>query len=171
MKKKNGFTLIETLVVLSIIGFIFTMGLNFFSSMIKGNTKTNILGEIKQNGSYAMDVMSFYIRNATNIVSCSSETPSTITLRQWDGTNVIFSLLSKDDTNQINARIASNSSALTSGDKDEGVNVTDLIFTCSNTTIPTVTINFTIAQSGWLPNKAEYNTSVPFTTVVALRSY
>ncbi len=165
---KKGFTLIETLVVLSVIGLISAMGINFLSTITKGSTKTNITTEIKQNGNYVLDVMSYYIRNSTNIISCSG---SSISLRQWDGTIVNFTLLDRDDTNKINARIASNAGELTNGDKDSGINVTNLLFVCTSTTQPTVKISFTMTQSYWLPDRPEFKTSVPFETTLALRSY
>lgn len=166
--KSKGYTLIEILVVMSIVVIISVFSLNFLSSILKGSNKTSLTSEIKQNGNYVLDVISFYIRNAVSI-DCS--TPNTITLHEWDNSTVIFSLLARDDTNKINARIASNSAALTNANQTNGVSVTNLTFSCTSSQPPVVTVNFTISQSHWAPDNPESKSTIPFSTSVSLRTY
>ena len=154
------------LVVLSIVSLISVFGLNFFVTTLKGSAKSTVTAEIKQNGNYALDVMSYYIRNASAITACSS---SSISVRQWDNSEVTFTLVNTDPN--INSYIASNSSILTNTNQDNGVSVTDLTFVCSENTPPEVKINFTISQTAWAPNRKENQASVDFQTTVALRTY
>lgn len=165
---KKGYSLIEILVVMSIVAVISIFGLNFLSTILKGTSKSTITSELKQNGNYVMDVMSYYIRNAVTIEQCLS---NSITLRQWDNTSVVFSLLAKDDVNKINARIASNSAALTNSDAQSGIAVSSLSFTCSSTAPPVVTLSFTLSQSAWASNTTENTASLNFSTTVSLRTY
>jgi prepilin-type N-terminal cleavage/methylation domain-containing protein len=166
--KRNGFTLIEILVVMSIVALISVFGLSFLSTILKGSSKTNIISELKQNGNYVLDVMSYYIRNSVSIDSCAG---SSITLRQWDNTTVTFTKINQDDVNKINSKIASNSSSLTNSDSVSGVSVASLNFTCDSSKPPVVNIDFSLTQSAWAQNSAEFTGSVPFSTTVSLRTY
>lgn len=169
-KKTSGYTLIETLVVLGIIALVSAFGLNFLTTILRGNSKTTVTTEIKQNGNYALDIITYFARNALSIESCSS---SSISLRQWDNSTVTFSLLPQvnDLNNKVNARIASNSSVLTNADANNGVSVSSLSFTCSNSTPPVVSINFQVTQSAFLPDRPELKGKVNFQTSVSLRTY
>src|SRR3989344_6834334 len=90
---KKGFTLLETLVALSIVAIIASFSINFLATVIKDGAKATIISEIKQNGNYALDVMSFYIRNASSVEDCSGGDSLTIK----NGTDsIIFDLLPQD---------------------------------------------------------------------------
>ncbi len=169
-RKSPGYTLIETLIVFGIIGLVSVFGLNILTTILRGNSKTAVTTEIKQNGNYALDIMSYFVRNALSVESCTS---SSLSLRQWDNSIVTFSLLPKVDaiSGRLNARIASNSSVLTNADANNGVSISGLSFTCTNTTPPVVSISFQIAQSAFLPDRPELKGSVNFQTNVSLRTY
>lgn len=166
--KNNGFTLLETLVVVSIVSIIAVFGVGVLSTVLNGGTKTAIISEIKQNGNYVMENMSRYIRNSLSVSSCSG---NTLSLVQPDNSVIIFSVLAQDGAN-FNNRIASNSSSLTNGDRKNGVNVTNLTFTC-DTTInpPVVTIDFTLAQGLGVSSGQQNQASETFHTTVSLRTY
>lgn len=167
MKNRHGFTLLETLVVISIISIIAIFGVGVLSTVLNGGKKTAIVSEIKQNGNYVMENMSRYIRNAIAISSCS---PNTLSLAQPDNSVVTFSLLSADANN--NNRIASNSASLTNGDRKNGVNVTSLTFTCDTATSPAVvTIDFVLSQGLSVGLGQENQASETFHTAVSLRTY
>ena len=165
-KTLRAFTLLETLVALSIVAIIAAFGINFLATVIKDGSKATVISEIKQNGNYAMDVMTYYIRNATSIQSCTS---SSLTLK--NGTDdIVFTRLPNDGLN-LNSRIASNSTILTSADKETGVDVASLTFTCDlNRVPPLVKIQMQIKQSYWI-TRPESSATVDFNTNAALRSY
>ncbi len=163
----EGFTLLETLVVISIISVIAVFGVGVLSTVLNGSSKTAIISEIKQNGNYVMENMSRYIRNATSITTCSG---NTLSLAQPDYSVVTFSLLASDASN--NNRIASNSATLTNGDKKNGGNVTNLSVTCDQTlSPPTVTIDFTLTQGLGVSSGVQNQATETFHTSVSLRTY
>lgn len=69
MKKQYGFSLIEILVVVSIIGVITTVTTGIFVQIIKSSNKANVVTEIKQNGDSVMNQIERTIRNAEDITS------------------------------------------------------------------------------------------------------
>ncbi len=70
MKKEKGFTLIEILMVVFLLGIIVVIGSNLFFSILKGASKAEITKEVKQNGDYALAVMERHLRNASSVESC-----------------------------------------------------------------------------------------------------
>lgn len=67
-KSKNGFTIIELLVVVSImviLGVIFT---NILIDALRGRNKVKAINQVKQNGQVVLDQLSNEIRNADGVV-------------------------------------------------------------------------------------------------------
>lgn len=162
-KTEKGFTLIEVLMIVFILGIVVVMGGSLFFSILKGASKSEIVKEAKQNGDYALEVMERTIRNAKEITDCT--TPSSITLKNSDGTATTFSCLAEDGVNKIN----SGTGRLT------GKNVTlenpcSLSFNCQATTPPIVAISFILSQAGSSP-RPEEKAKVTFQTTVSLRNY
>ncbi len=62
-----GFTLVETLVTLVLIGTIGLIASISLFNLLSGSAKTEIVKEIKQNGDYALSTMEQNIRNATDV--------------------------------------------------------------------------------------------------------
>lgn len=161
--KKNGFTLIEVLVVIGIFGILAVIGTGMFFSILKGSTKTRVLAEVKQNGNYAISVMGRMIRNAKEIESCPG---SSIRIVNPDEETTQFDL--------SGPRIAS-ISALGTGyltsDKVEIDTTETNQFDCilSSGSPPVVTIRFTLSQA--VGTRAEETAEVDFKTTVSLRTY
>ncbi len=75
MKKvTQGFTLIEMLVVISILSVVGVLILNIFTRTLRGGNKTQIIGTIKQNGQSILENMDKTIRSSDNVV-CPTITP------------------------------------------------------------------------------------------------
>lgn len=165
--KKNGFTLIEIIVVIGILGIIMVMGSNLFFSILRGSTKTKILQLVKQNGDYTITVMSRMIRNAREISGNCQLGMTNLAIQNPDGHETEFSCLEIGTTN---GRIASNSARITSSD----VKVDSCSFTCVNGEVgvspAAVTINFTLSQAG-VTTRLEEQASVNFQTTISLRNY
>ncbi|HJY62910.1 MAG TPA: prepilin-type N-terminal cleavage/methylation domain-containing protein [Ignavibacteria bacterium] len=71
-KNKNGFTLIELILYIGLVGIILS-GIIFFTwNIIFGGTKSNIQLLVNQNIRFASKRISYEIRNASNINSVSS---------------------------------------------------------------------------------------------------
>jgi len=70
MVKKSiikGFTLIEILVSVSIVGILSLVISQAFFTTLRSNAKTELMKEIKQNGDYAMQTMVRLIQNAGGV--------------------------------------------------------------------------------------------------------
>lgn len=66
-----GFSLIETLVIVAILGVIGFILVDFLSKGFAGNDKSRLLGTVKQNGQVALNILSDKIRNSSAVV-CNS---------------------------------------------------------------------------------------------------
>lgn len=79
--KKNGFTLVEMLVVIAVLSVFGTLILVIFTRTLRGGGKTQIITAIKQNGQSVLEVLDKTIRNA-DLVACLSPTGSTLVVEQ-----------------------------------------------------------------------------------------
>ena len=68
-KNQHGFSLIEMLVVIAIIGVIAGITSDIFINIIKASNKGNVLTEVKQNGDAASNKMERILRNAEEITA------------------------------------------------------------------------------------------------------
>lgn len=66
--KKKGFTLVEMLIVISILSVVGVLILTIFTRTLRGGNKSQIIGVIKQNGQSVLEVMDKTVRNADNLV-------------------------------------------------------------------------------------------------------
>lgn len=78
IKKANGFTLVEMLVVIAILSIVGTLILSIFTRTLQGNNKAQIIGIIKQNGQSILETMDKTIRNADHLVCISTSTNPSI---------------------------------------------------------------------------------------------
>ena len=63
--KKNGFSLLELVLVLAILGIIVPAGFSIFMSSIRAQLKVSLLQEVKRNGDTALSVMENLIKSRT----------------------------------------------------------------------------------------------------------
>lgn len=77
---KKGFTLVEILVVISVLSIVGVIILTIFTRTLKGNNKAQILAAIKQNGQAVLENMDKTIRGADNVVCPTITLPSPKTL-------------------------------------------------------------------------------------------
>ena len=64
----KGFTLVEMLVVISILSIFGVLTLTIFTRTLQGGNKSQIIGVIKQTGQAVLESMDKLVRNADNIV-------------------------------------------------------------------------------------------------------
>ena len=67
-KFKGGFTLVEFVVVIGILGFTVGATMLFLNSVLKGANQTNVTQEVKQNGQIVLDSLDRQIRGAVDAV-------------------------------------------------------------------------------------------------------
>jgi prepilin-type N-terminal cleavage/methylation domain-containing protein len=154
--RKSGYTLIEILIVIGILGIVAVIGSNMFFAILRNTAKSQILAEVKQNGNYALSVMSRMIRNARSIDACPGDS---ITLTNPDRETTTFSC--------EGARVASNSGVFLTSDK---VLSSACNFSCAGTTPETVTVSFTLTQASD-EERIEEKATLDFRTTVSLRTY
>lgn len=68
VRSKNGFTLVEMLVVLGVLTIVGVLIVTIFTRTLRSSNKTQILGVIKQNGQSVLEVMDKTIRDSDNVV-------------------------------------------------------------------------------------------------------
>lgn len=81
MIRKNGFTLVEMLVVMSVLSIVSVFILNIFTRSLRGSNKSQIIGTIKQNGQSVLDAMDKTVRNADNIVCVSNPATTLVVVK------------------------------------------------------------------------------------------
>jgi len=165
--KKNGFTLLEMMMVIGILGIITVIGSGAFFSILRSSTKAKTLQMVKQNGDYAISVMERMIRNARVLVSpTSNSTVSSITIKNPDGETTTFSCQEDQLT------IASNGASLLSSEVKVSncSNIFDVTVGQAGIKPAVVEINFTLTQAG-TTSRPEEQAEVNFQTTVSLRNY
>lgn len=75
-KSKTGFTLIEILVVVSLLTVVGTFLVDIFIRTIQGNLKAQILATIKQNGQVVLDGVDKTVRGADHVVCPNIVSPA-----------------------------------------------------------------------------------------------
>jgi len=168
--KKNGFTLIEIMIVVGILGIIAVVGSGAFFSILRGSTKTKTLQMVKQNGDYALSVMERMIRNARELADPSeSSIVSSITIKNPDGGITTFSCESDSEP----PTIASNGASLLSSEvrvSDVECNIFEVTQGQKGIRPPIVKINFKLSPAV-TSSRPEDQAEVNFQTTVTLRNY
>ena len=132
-----GFTLIETLAVITSLILIMVSGSSLFFSSILGSAKVAALKEVRQNGQYALKIMEEMIKNSQGLVSCESGTfslsnPETfpeVTVRDMDNNQTSFLV---DNSDENHYKIASKSGSFTYYLTSNKVNVETFQIECGD---------------------------------------
>ncbi len=80
----RGFTLIELVVVLGIMAVLGTIMTNFLVQTVRGENKSNLVNQLKQNGQVVLDTLSSQIRNSEEVVCTGSIQEGSITYHPTD---------------------------------------------------------------------------------------
>ncbi len=166
-RRINGYTLVELLVVVAILGTVGFIATQIFFTVLQSTAKADLTREVKQNGDYALSVMEKMIRNAISLDSVVNPCPFTnrnslqITNSGNPLTTTTFSL----SGNQI----ASTGGMLTNAK----VRANNLFFTCTKTAgkPDLIMISFTLTQANTSATRPEEKASINFQTTVSLRNY
>lgn len=159
----SGFTFIEMIVAISILGIVALIGTGFLLTSLSSSGKAEINKEVRQNGNFALSVIEGLIVSAKS-VSCTDSTHIVVTdVRGNDAT------ISCDTTgNKIASSSASENIDLTA----INVAVTNCNFTCTTTVgnPTTVGVGFSVSQVGSSGRPSE-KSSASFQTQVSARNY
>lgn len=176
-----GFTILEMIVVLSIIGLLLPAVFSLFFSSLRAQSKVLILQQVKSNGDNALNVIESVTRQSG--VSLHSDNPPSITNQVCvnNGTTYsagnIYVLDKNGDWFSFylnNSAIASESGTIGVQDlTSDKVEITNFTLTCSRssqTSPPLISISFTVSQTG-SPGRQEQEATLNYQTKVKLRSY
>lgn len=132
MVKKAGFSIIELVVVIGLIGLLAIAMSAIMLTTIVSSNRVRTLTKIKQAGDYAIGQIQTLVRNARSITSCSSS-PDQLTIINLDGGQTTIYLTAD--------RIASNSGVFLTPDD---LHITGYSLDCepSNANPKVVTISF-----------------------------
>ena len=84
---KNGFTLVEMLIVVTLLGIFSVAVTQVFFTILRTQIKSESVEEVKRSGDYAFTVMETMIRNAksVNVPSCNTFNRQSIEIKNPDG--------------------------------------------------------------------------------------
>lgn len=118
MKKVNGFTIVEILVVISLLAVVSTFLTEAFVRSLRGGNKAEVVNRLKQNGQSVLDNISNTIRNSDNVVcpqissDGTSATADTLAVEK-KGTYTRFRFIAATST--TNGKIIQDSPVFTTG--------------------------------------------------------
>jgi len=172
--KKTGFTIVEMMIAVTILGIITTVGSNLFFTVLRGSTKAKVLQAVKQNGGYSLSVMESMIRNARRIESYPTATDF-LTILNPDGGVTTFHCCGTTPNFLIASESGSLACAAARLTSDEvKVNNCANFFTVTaglaGVRPDLVAIQFTLSQAG-LSTRPEEQASIDFQATVGLRNY
>ncbi len=187
-KFKGGFTLIEFIVVLGILGFVVTSTVLFLNSVLRGANQTNITQEVKQNGQAVLDSLDKQIRGAVGVVGVEGGPVdyTAIVLTRPNDDPLYIKCFTDGASGVKNNRIATAVSAtgtpsyvsISNDNTVIGVNITGCKFNIvsasvsQGATVPAVVaVSFTANQGLDAPYRQDYAASAPFQTTISLRTY
>jgi len=174
VKNGAGFTFIEMIVAISIMGIVALIGTGFLLTSLSSSGKAEINKEVRQNGNFALSIMEGLIISAENI---SCPTADEIDVIDINGQLTKFICYDSAPDYKISSVSSTFSPPTTTTYilTADNVAVTDCNFTC--TTIvgnpTTVGIGFTVSQktTGLLTPRPNEKSSVSFQTQVSTRNY
>ena len=185
-----GFTLVEILVVISLVGIVLGMGFSTLASTLRSSVKSTIFSQVKQTGDLTMEIMTRTIRSAIDVcvqgddltiysssVNCVSPPsgPST-RFRCTEGNP---GGLTDDEQNGKIERFKIDSDGnvvpQASGTLTSGVRVKDgeesCVFAVTNTIPKRVVIDFILTQAVRFGNNVDTAVTIPFHTEISLRNF
>lgn len=167
VKSIKGFTLLELIVAVGLLGLLAVSATSLFFATIQGGGKVDVNIRVKQNGQAALNSIEQIVRNGREVSNCEVGPVDLLSLVARDGQQVTFTCT---DIGEETGHIAINSDRLTSSD----VTVTACEFSCSQDTGglrgDLVSVDFTLRQQGTQGSVSE-SASANFSTSVSLRSF
>lgn len=167
MEKRNGFSLIEMLVVMFVFSILAIVVVQTLAITLRGSKKSESQVQARENIQYAISVMDRQIRNARSL-TCSGQT-NTLSYTDEYGNPANFQCISSSG----NYYIASNSARLTSN----SINITNCdasaslyAFTCIQNTGTPDEVNIAITATDSNVGGAE-GSSVTVAKKILLRNY
>ena len=177
--KRTGFTIIELIVVIGIIGISIPAIFGIFFTMLRAQAKTYVLQEVKRNGDNAINIMETLIKQRvlgiysdqalTTEVCSTSSSQSSGPLYFKDRDGAVFYFATENSPFQIASRTDSLEYYLT----NQKVSANPFSIQCfrKNTfSPPIVRIDFDVNSYSSTTTRQEENAKIHYTTQVKLRN-
>jgi prepilin-type N-terminal cleavage/methylation domain-containing protein len=177
---QKGFTLLEILISVGILVIVTTLIAQILFTTLHINTRTSALADVKQNGTFAVDVVNRMVRAANSIqTTCNMGVSSATSVQITTANNDVITILCTSDGSA--ARIASVSASgvqyLTSGNvtlsTSGGVTCNDssLAFSCppADGVQSAVDMSFMLGKVGMGASTPESGTT-SFQSTVSVRN-
>jgi prepilin-type N-terminal cleavage/methylation domain-containing protein len=152
--REGGFTLLELLVSVSILGIIATLVAQAFFTVFRSNSKTEILKDVKQSGERTLQTMTRMIQSAQEVYTCEGVgvPMDALEIVNSDGGETIFGCVLDGTVTRI-ASISATNEFLTDSHVTIGGDLcasSSLAFECTTQSgAPSkITITFSLAQIG-----------------------
>lgn len=176
-RKNKGFTLVELLVVVSLIIIVVGVAGDIVITVVRSYNKTQITNEIEQNANFVINKLEKELRNATEVVSANSQSVVFVqTLDNGSTQNVTYSVVDAsdefgaDDGVYALAKTVNSGSpvALTNYNSPRGVTVDngDTAFEQISSNPDTVKVTLTLRQIGNPTVQFTQSTTLEKTVVV-----
>lgn len=182
LKRRQGYTLIELLIVMFLLVIVATLIAGILNSTITGTAKSKVASDLGQNGNYALSIVSDLISNAQDLQSvtdesqatypsCVTSTSSGLTVKSLNlvGFDGGVTILACNDTGiSPSYTISSNSASLIDTTRVKVV-PGSCSFTCTQTdeySIPRIDVTFQLYNA----NSTTYSDKITFSTSVAMRN-
>lgn len=187
-KKLNGFTLIEFVVVIGILGFVVTSSVFFLNSVLRSANQANVTQEVKQNGQVVLDSLDRQIRGSIGASGVDAGPDYTeIMLTRLNDDPLYIKCFTDGASGVKNNRIATAVSAtgtpsyvsISNDNTVTGVNITGCKFNIVAATVSAqgvqvpaiVSVYFTASQGLDAPSRQDFQAQAPFQTTISLRTY
>lgn len=186
--RKTGYTLIEFLVVVGILALVVGSTTLFLTSVLRGTNKSNVTGEVKQNGQVVLDSLERQIRGASDVVWMSSS--YIILVRNDDLPLHIQCFGQTSGSSPKNGRIGIVKAAvdqvssmasyvsISNDDVISGVNIVNCQFNYIPADLSSgagapglVSVEFEATQAINAPSRVEFQANAKFATTISLRTY
>ena len=164
INKKNGFTVAEVMVAVSLLLIVVVVLSNLLFAVFKNAAKAEIAKNIRQNGNYALSIMEDRVINTTRIVNCSS---SDLQLVMLSGEEVRYRVLDQaliEEIKPVGAAAYDSPIYLT----DKTVKINGLTIMCYRKKY--ITLTFTLEQSLGSTGRTEDQVSMIFKTNLGTRA-
>ena len=169
-RRREGFTLLELLVVIGIISILGVITADIFSNVTRSYNKAEIINRVQRTGNTVLAQMTKEIRNARQVVSPTpGSSGSSLTIKDFSGNSAIFSFVPPDADD--NGFVSRNGVLISDDDFSNGVNVTSLFFNVLDTGPVVIGITISLEQPLGAPGRIDFQAKTDLTTTVSLRTY